>query len=82
MDMPLYEYLCRRCSRRFEALVMGTTRASCPDCRGEDLEKLFSTFTVGNGGGGSAGGAQSLPDAMSPCGTCGDPRGPGSCATD
>ncbi len=80
--MPLYEYLCRRCSRRFEALVMGKTGATCPDCRSEDLEKLFSTFAVGNGGGRSTGPGGALPDAPSSCGTCGDPRGPGSCAID
>ena len=80
--MPLYEYLCRRCSRRFEALVMGTTSPSCPDCRCEDLEKLFSTFAVGNGGARPTGAAETQEDAISPCGTCGDPRGPGSCAID
>ncbi len=80
--MPLYEYLCRKCSRRFEALVMGRAGASCPDCRSSDLEKLFSTFTVGTGGGRSTGAAEASPEAMSPCGTCGDPRGPGSCAMD
>ena len=78
--MPLYEYVCRRCSRRFEALVMGAGTASCPDCRSENLEKLFSTFAVGNGGDRSTRGAESEPEVMSPCGSCGDPRGPGSCA--
>src|SRR5437773_5760531 len=58
--MPLYEYRCRRCSRRFEALVMGTTGASCPGCGGADLEKLFSTFAVGHAGGRSAGPEDSL----------------------
>jgi len=78
--MPLYEYRCRRCSRRFEALVMGTTGASCPGCGGADLEKLFSTFAVGHAGGRSAGPEDSLREPASPCGSCGDPRGPGSCA--
>ena len=76
--MPLFEYACRACARRFEALVMGSTRPACPGCGSEDLEKLVSTFAVG-GGGTSAEGSHSLADAGS-CGTCGDPRGPGSCA--
>ena len=76
--MPLYEYNCRSCSRRFEALVMGATRPACPGCGGEDLDKLVSTFAVG-GGGSSPERAESSGDAGS-CGTCGDPRGPGSCA--
>jgi len=44
--MPLYEYSCRKCSRRFEALVFGTEKPSCPKCHGRDLEKLFSAFAV------------------------------------
>jgi len=44
--MPLYEYRCRKCSRRFEALLFGTERPSCPKCRGHDLEKLHSAFAV------------------------------------
>lgn len=78
--MPLFEYLCRQCSRRFEALLMGRDVPSCPDCRSEDLEKLFSTFAVGNGGGRSAGDVDPVAGVGGPCGTCGDPRGPGSCA--
>ena len=78
--MPLFEYLCRKCSRRFEALVMGAALPSCPDCSGNDLEKLFSTFAVGNGGGRSEGVSASDAETDGSCGTCGDPRGPGSCA--
>ena len=75
--MPLFEYVCRGCSRKFEALLFGKERAACPGCGGRDLERLLSTFAVsGEGSGGGSGGA--TPDAG--CGTCGDPRGPGSCA--
>ena len=80
--MPLFEYLCRKCSRRFEALVMGATLPSCPDCRSDDLEKLFSTFAVGSGGRSTASGNAESFGETGPCGTCGDPRGPGSCAID
>ena len=44
--MPLYEYSCRKCRRRFEFLVMGSDKPSCPRCKGNDLERLFSTFAV------------------------------------
>lgn len=44
--MPLYEYKCRKCSKRFEFLVMGSDQPSCPKCNGRDLERLFSTFAV------------------------------------
>ncbi|HYV85128.1 MAG TPA: zinc ribbon domain-containing protein [Patescibacteria group bacterium] len=44
--MPLYEYTCRKCSKRFELLVFGSEKAACPKCHGRDLERLFSTFAV------------------------------------
>jgi putative FmdB family regulatory protein len=74
--MPLYEYACRECSRRFEALVFGRETPACPACGGRSLEKLLSTFAVGAGpSGGPSGGTP----AGGGCGTCGDPRGPGAC---
>jgi putative FmdB family regulatory protein len=72
--MPLYEYSCRRCSERFEVLVLGSETASCPVCQGEDLERLLSVF--------SAQTKDSAPSRATtgPCGSCGDPRGPGACS--
>jgi putative FmdB family regulatory protein len=48
--MPLYEYSCRKCSKRFEFLLMGSDKPACPKCRGRDLERLFSTFAVSGAG--------------------------------
>lgn len=82
--MPLYEYTCRSCSKRFEQLLFGREKPACPGCRGTDLEKLLSTFAVGAGDAPSFGASRG-PVAGGPaggCGTCGDPRGPGSCATE
>ena len=45
--MPLFEYECRRCGRRFEALVRGNERATCPECGSRSLERLLSTFNAG-----------------------------------
>ena len=78
--MPLFEYRCRKCSRRFEALVIGTARPACPGCGGADLEKLISTFAVASGTPRSFRAMESPAEAGA-CGTCGDPRGPGSCST-
>ena len=100
--MPLYEYRCRKCSRRFETLVFGNEKPACPKCQGKDLEKLWSAFAVAGserksdsddfgggsdfgsdmGGGDDLGGDDGADmDASSGgCGSCGDPRGPGSCA--
>ncbi len=78
--MPLYEYRCETCDHRFEALVTGGQKPPCAQCGGKKLEKLFSAFAVASGSGASAS-AESFGSAPGGCGTCGDPRGPGSCST-
>ncbi|MEI6093326.1 MAG: zinc ribbon domain-containing protein [bacterium] len=41
--MPLYEYACKKCNKRFEVLQnIGTDSAKCPDCE-SDCEKLLSS---------------------------------------
>jgi putative FmdB family regulatory protein len=77
--MPIFEYECRQCRQGFELLVRGGTVAECPGCGGRDLAKQLSVFAVGRTSGG---GGRSAPEPAAPCGTCGDPRGPGSCARD
>jgi putative FmdB family regulatory protein len=73
--MPLYEYECRTCGHRFEALVFRSTSPACPACRGVDLQRLLSVFAVASRDQASA-----RDMTAGPCGTCGDPRGPGACS--
>jgi len=63
--MPIYEFICRKCGRRFECLVpMGRERdAACPDCGAADPRKLLSSFGIG-------GGASRLKTASSGCASC------------
>lgn len=44
--MPIYEYSCEACGHRFEALVRGEARPSCPSCESRDLKRLLSFPTV------------------------------------
>ena len=76
--MPLYEYRCESCGHRFEALVQGREKPACSRCGEKKLEKQFSAFAVSTSGGRSTEAA--MPSGG--CGSCGDPRGPGSCRTD
>jgi len=71
--VPIFEYRCTTCDHRFEAIVRSATPPSCPSCAGTSLEKQLSVFAVG------AGGERSAPALPGPCGSCGDPRGPGAC---
>jgi len=47
--MPIYEYVCKDCKKRFEALVFGSQKASCPLCNGTNLDQQISVFSVGAG---------------------------------
>lgn len=48
--MPLFEYRCRKCRHEFEALVLPGLEARCPQCSGQDLERLLSQFAVNSDG--------------------------------
>ncbi len=75
--MPMYDYHCESCGHAFEAIVSSWSDASvaCPACKAEETKRAaVSRFAIG--GGGTSVSAAPAPGA---CGTCGDPRGPGSC---
>ncbi|HYV19672.1 MAG TPA: zinc ribbon domain-containing protein [Verrucomicrobiae bacterium] len=82
--MPLYEYRCRKCSRRFETLVFGDEKPACPKCQGRDLEKLWSAFAVAGSdrksddfGGGDFGGGDDFGGDLGGGGDPGDDFGGG-----
>ncbi len=63
--MPIYEFLCKKCAKRFEALVSigGEKGVSCISCGNGDIEKLFSSFGIG-------GGSSKLKNTSDSCSTC------------
>jgi putative FmdB family regulatory protein len=45
--MPLYEYRCRPCGRKFEHLQLRPSNvAECPACGSRDLERLISLTSM------------------------------------
>lgn len=79
--MPIFEYLCKDCNQRFEALVMGSNHAECPKCHGRKLEQQLSVFSTPATHRGASFGSLETP-GPSACGSCGHPGGPGSCSLD
>jgi len=52
--MPIYEYLCRSCEKKFERIVLRAEQpGECPHCGGKEHELQFSTFAARSGGGNS-----------------------------
>jgi putative FmdB family regulatory protein len=55
--MPLYEYSCRDCGRRFEVLQRigaDASGVSCPGCGGAQVAKQLSTFASAVSSSGAA----------------------------
>jgi len=63
--MPLYEFVCRQCGCRFEALVRldGERAVRCKSCQSSDIRKLLSSFGIG-------GGSNRLVSSSSSCNAC------------
>jgi putative FmdB family regulatory protein len=74
--MPIFEYVCQACKNQFELLVRQSTKLECPECKSVKLEKQLSVFAAVSPGANPA--RREMPVAA--CGSCGDPRGPGSCS--
>ncbi len=72
--MPIYEYACHQSGKEFEMLVRSSTVPDCPICHSVELEKKLSVFAT------AVSSAESMPASFGPCGSCGHPDGPGSCA--
>jgi len=72
--MPLYEYECGNCGRKFEELVRASAvghQPACPGCGKTSTRRLISSCRANVGGLGSALGSASLPSS-SGCGGGGD----------
>ena len=55
--MPVYEYVCRRCERRFERYVRTwNEEANCPHCGVAEVDKQLSTFAMAGSSTASGGG--------------------------
>jgi putative FmdB family regulatory protein len=79
--VPIYEYACPGCGKRFEKLVRRFSEAvSCPACARTDVEKQLSVFAVATAApapfaGCGAGACAEGGCAAGPCGdgACGLP---------
>ena len=66
--MPIYEYECAKCGRRFEKLVIGSRGSEnvhCDVCGDSNVNRVMSTFSAksSNAGIGGGGGSSCAPSA-------------------
>jgi putative FmdB family regulatory protein len=53
--MPVFEYKCADCNKKFEILHKSSTSLEeiiCPDCHSKNANKLFSSFAASVGASG------------------------------
>jgi len=70
--MPIYEYDCRRCGKRFEVFARSFSSngsPKCPKCGCKRTDKALSVFSAG--GGARAEGGSGSGSSGSSCGRCG-----------
>jgi putative FmdB family regulatory protein len=65
--MPLFEYVCKKCGLRFEALILDAKPPICPSCRSSELEQVYSSFATSSGNKGNG----VISSAGSACGSGG-----------
>ena len=63
--MPLYEYSCKKCGKRFEFLVTAGKDKDvvCAECGSAEVKKLISGFGIG-------GGSSRIKSSSSSCTSC------------
>ena len=74
--MPIYEYYCDCCQKKFETLIRSGETAECPECGTEDVKRLISACGfVSKGSGGetvsTSAGSSCGSCAATSCATCG-----------
>ena len=70
--MPIYEYMCMKCDKAFEYLVIGgDSSVTCPACNGDKVRRQMSACSH------KSSGSYSASSGSSGCGSCSG----GSCST-
>ena len=68
--MPIYEYVCVDCNQKFEmrrSFNQADDPATCPECGGQHVRRLLSTFVAFSSDGGTR---TAVAGAGSACSTC------------
>jgi len=69
--MPVYTYICKDCGEKFDLLIGVTseeTELKCKKCNSRNIDKILSSFSVGNSGNKSSSSGPSCPTGTCPTG--------------
>jgi len=71
--LPIYEFICEKCEKRFEEFFRSASerrKVACPKCKGERVRKAFSVFGLSSGGKKESGGSSCSSCSRSSCSGC------------
>jgi putative FmdB family regulatory protein len=71
--MPIYEYMCMKCNKEFEYLVIGNDiSVTCPECDGNNVRRQMSACSFKSDGNYSSSSGSSGCSSCSSnnCSTC------------
>ena len=69
--MPIYTYVCKDCGEKFDLLIgvaSEKTPLKCKKCNSRKINKVLSSFSVGNSSGKSDFSGPSCPTGTCPTG--------------
>jgi putative FmdB family regulatory protein len=76
--MPIYEYMCDKCQKEFEELILGAEKgAICPECGSQETRKMLSNCRTRIAGPAGADLGSQMPASGGGCASCSS----GSCAS-
>lgn len=68
--MPIYRYVCNKCSHDFETLVRSSDTPACPSCESTDLTRQLSLVAAPSKSDGGFGDAPAPACGGGSCGMC------------
>ncbi len=69
--MPIYEYECCQCCKKFEKLVFRSDEAvTCPDCETDNVQRVMSVCGFKSGGDKGAASSRMSVGSGSSCSGC------------
>jgi len=71
--MPIYEYACTVCEKRFEELIRTATEETqlkCPYCSGSEIQRKMSVFGMPSTGSTLSSGPSCASCSRTSCSTC------------
>ena len=69
--MPVYTYICKDCGEKFDLLIGMTvekTGLECKKCKSRNINRVLSSFSVGNSASKSSSSGPSCPTGTCPTG--------------